>query len=88
MINPIDQESLSPNKHFSIQICNDIWKWVKQDWFAILVFIFSALFAIYPVLSSFNEKIIRWAGDNVQYMYMTGWFAKALANFNHHNNAQ
>jgi hypothetical protein len=66
-------------------VTSKIWTrlsdWFQRDWFAILIFLLGTLLAIYPLLPEIHQKIIGWPGDNVQYVYMTGWFAKALASF-------
>jgi hypothetical protein len=54
--------------------------WIKHEYLAIIVFFLCSAIAIYPTLSDLNGKIIGWAGDNVQYVYMTGWFSKAIFN--------
>ncbi len=37
-----------------------------------------ALLPLYAVLDHPRTRIIGWGGDNIQYAYMTGWFAQAL----------
>jgi hypothetical protein len=55
--------------------------WVARDGWAIALFGIAAMLAMYPVMTSFSKQILGWpGGDNVQYVYMTGWVAKALAN--------
>lgn len=37
-----------------------------------------ALWVVSPVLSAPRSRIVGWAGDNVQYVYITGWMGQAL----------
>ena len=52
--------------------------WLRRDGLALLIFAIAAAVSIYPVLSAVRWHVIGWPGDNVQYVYMTGWVAEAL----------
>ncbi len=53
-------------------------RWLRRDWLALLMFVIAAAVSIYPVLPAVRWHVIGWPGDNVQYVYMTGWVAEAL----------
>jgi hypothetical protein len=46
---------------------------------ALLVFGAAGALAMLPVLAAPGKVIAGWLGDNVQYVYMTGWVAEALS---------
>jgi hypothetical protein len=50
----------------------------KSDAPVWLLFLSASAWAVYPVLASPMQRVVGWAGDNLQYMYMLGWVAKAL----------
>jgi hypothetical protein len=52
--------------------------WIARDGLAIILFALAAMASMYPVMACFSKRIIGWAGDNIQYVYMTGWVAEAL----------
>jgi hypothetical protein len=51
---------------------------VKNDAPVWLLYLASSAWAISPVLGAPAQRVIGWVGDNVQYLYMLGWVAKAL----------
>jgi len=53
-------------------------KAIKSDAPVWLLFLAMSAWAVYPVLASPMQRVVGWAGDNIQYMYMLGWVAKAL----------
>jgi hypothetical protein len=55
--------------------------WIARDGSALVLFCMAASAAMYPVMSSPSIRVIGWLGDNVQYIYMTGWVAEALRTF-------
>jgi hypothetical protein len=61
-----------------VQAIASILAWVRRDWIVLLVLLAAALALIHPVLVDPRGRVIGWAGDNVQYAYMTGWTAQAL----------
>jgi hypothetical protein len=46
--------------------------------FAIVALFALALLPMYSIVLDPRSRIIGWGGDNIQYAYMTGWFAQAL----------
>ncbi len=51
---------------------------LRRDGFALLLFGVAVAVAMLPALAAPGRNIVGWLGDNVQYVYMTGWMAKAL----------
>lgn len=51
---------------------------LRRDGLALVVFAIAAALTIYPVLPAVRWHVIGWSGDNVQYVYMSGWVAEAL----------
>jgi len=52
--------------------------WIIRDGVVLLLFAVVALAAMYPVVTAPRSRIIGWLGDNVQYVYITGWMAQAV----------
>ena len=55
-----------------------LYSWIRRDGLALIIFTLGALLAVYPILLQPRSRILGWPGDNVQYVFMTGWTAKAL----------
>jgi hypothetical protein len=53
-------------------------KTFKSDAPVWLLFLTASASAVYPVFAAPMQRVVGWAGDNIQYMYMLGWIAKAL----------
>jgi hypothetical protein len=53
-------------------------RWIRRDWAALLLFVIFSFLAIYPIVPHLRSRIIGWKGDNVQFVYMTGWVAQSL----------
>jgi len=49
-----------------------------RNYWALLVFFLASAWSMLPILQHPDRSIIGWLGDNVQYVYMTGWVGKAL----------
>jgi hypothetical protein len=43
-----------------------------------IFYLATSAWSVYPVLASPMRRVIGWAGDNIQYIYILGWVAKAL----------
>lgn len=55
-----------------------LWAVLRRDWLVLLAFMLLALALMYPVPLAPRNTIIAWTyGDNVQYVYITGWMAQA-----------
>jgi len=52
--------------------------WFFRDWLVLAIFVIFAGLAIYPVLGSFDTRIIGRPADNIQYVYITGRVAEAI----------
>ncbi len=52
--------------------------WIKRDWSILIFFGLMALAAMYPVALHLRSQVIGWKGDNVAYVYMTGWVGESL----------
>jgi hypothetical protein len=52
--------------------------WIARDGLAIILFALAAMASMYPVMTCFPTRIIGWVGDNIQFVYLTGWVAEAL----------
>ncbi len=60
-------------------VLNTIAVWLRRDWLVLLVYALLALALMYPVPLKPRDTIIGWTyGDNVQFVYITGWMAQAL----------
>src|SRR3712207_4255825 len=51
---------------------------LKRDGLPLLLFACAALLASYPLAFHLRTRIIGWKGDNVSYVYATGWSSQAL----------
>ena len=51
---------------------------IKSDAPAWFLFLAASAAAVYPVLAAPLQRVVGWPNDNIQYLYMLGWFAKAL----------
>lgn len=54
------------------------WVWLRHDLPMILCLMLAATLVILPVLANPRTQIIGWYGDNVQFVYVTGWMSQAL----------
>jgi len=52
--------------------------WLRHDLPIILCLMCAATLVILPVLANPRTQIIGWYGDNVQFVYVTGWMSQAL----------
>lgn len=52
--------------------------WIVRDGLVVLLFALLALVVMSSVLPDPRSRIMGWEGDNIQYVYMTGWSAQAL----------
>jgi hypothetical protein len=55
-----------------------VFRWIRRDLAVLLLFFIVSLVAIYPIVPHLRSRIIGWKGDNVQFVYMTGWVAQSL----------
>ena len=53
-------------------------KVTKSDAPVWLLFLAASAWSVYPVLASPMRRVVGWAGDNIQFIYILGWVAKAL----------
>lgn len=51
--------------------------WLRRDWIALLIFTLATLAVLAPIVPALRSRVVGWAGENVQYAYMTGWMAQA-----------
>jgi hypothetical protein len=51
--------------------------WLRRDWLALLIFTLATLAVLAPIVPALRSRVVGWAGENVQYAYMTGWMAQA-----------
>jgi len=63
---------------YNAPVLINLKRWLRRDGIALLVFAIAAALTIYPVLPALRWHVIGWPGDNVQYVYMSGWVAEAL----------
>jgi len=50
---------------------------LRRDWLALLIFTLATLAVLAPIIPALRSRVVGWAGENVQYAYMTGWMAQA-----------
>jgi hypothetical protein len=61
-----------------LRLITSLRTWIIRDGVVLLLFAVVALAAMYPVVTAPRSRIIGWLGDNVQYVYITGWMAQAV----------
>lgn len=52
--------------------------WLRGDLPIIVCLMLAALLVLLPVLDNPRSEVIGWQGDNVQFVYITGWMGQAV----------
>ncbi len=65
-------------QHWYRRLLAHLWAVLRRDWLVLLTFMLLTLALMYPVPLAPSSTIVAWTyGDNVQFVYITGWMAQA-----------